>query len=806
MTTPQSPGGGLADAVAEWLSRRPGRAFIAGLLLTAAMAAGMSQLRLETDYEVFFAPEAEEIQRFRAFQNEFGREDTLFFSVSAPAGEPLTGDRGLAAIGELTHRAQSLPYVRRLVSIANYPLVDAAADDIHIAPAYYLEDGAVVTQHTPDEMAERLLRETAIKHKLLSADGNTAGVLATLVFVDDSRAQSAKRAWSETRTLLAEVRERYPDYRFRVTGSTALDAAFEEANKYDLSVLFPAAITTMLLLAALLFRSPLFYLALSLVVGAATVSCLGFAGWAGIPLSSVSITSPVIVIILAIAGLMHLFVASGNEGSGSGNRQQRSRAALGKVLVPTLLTALTTCCGLLMLNFSATPPFRHLGNIAAVGVCAAFLYTFLLGAPVLRFMKSGARTDGFARRAMGALADFVLGPRGRSCALMVSALMVALASGIALNKIDDNYVEYFDSSFEFRRDSDFIDRKLSGIHSLEYSLKAQSGEVFTQPYLQALADFSTWALQQPGVRSVDTVEDAIAQVHRAFNNDDERYRHAPGDRDLIQQYSMLYEMSVPADFDFRNRVSADRGSSRVTLYLSNLSISEIVALERRAGQWLQRHAHFAAESDTEGQAATGTSILFSHIGLNNIYSMLYGTGLLFLMASLLLWLIFRVPAVAASAALANILPALATLGLWGLLVGRLGMGSAAVVAVTLGIMIDDTIHLGHRYLLHRRRGATSHGAIHRALVEVGPALVVTTLILAVGFLLISLSAFQINASMGLVVAATVVLALLFDLLVLPVVLLRFDRAPLPVTAPEPAAAAANTPTIQKELPHVEPIA
>lgn len=773
-----------ADTIADFISRHPWWMLALGLGLTGFLAVGMAQLRLEADYEIFFSPGAEEIQEFRQFQQDFGREDTLFFAMSAPTGESIVREESLKAISEFTQQARAIPHVRRVSSIANYPVVEAQNDTIDIAPAYYIEDGEVVSDRPMAAIESRLLAESTVKHKLLSDDGNTAGILATLVLDEESRSATAGEVWSATQTLLAEMRSNYPGYRFRVTGSTALDAAFAQANEHDLSMLFPAALTVMVLLAAVLFRSLMFYIAMSLVVCSATVSCLGFAGWAGIPLSSVSITSPVIVVILSIAEVMHLFVASRKQEGDT--RQSRNRAAVQKVLVPAALTTVTTMAGLLMLNLSATPPFKHLGNIAAVGVFAAFLYTFLLGAPILRFVRpqgdKATPMDGL----MSSIARFVTGPKGQVTGGVVAVAMVGLSAGVFLNKIDDNYVEYFDKSFEFRGDSDFIDRKLSGIHRLEYSLEAENSNVFSKDYLNAVNAFADWARQQPGVRSVDTIEESIAQVNQAFNNDDTAFRHAPASNDKIQQYSMLYEMSVPQDFDYRHRVSSGRDTSRVTLYLSNLSISEIDALDEKASGWLSNNAYFGDEP-RDAFGATGTSILFSHIGLNNIRDMLWGTGLLFFMASALMWVIFRKPAIAASATVANILPALATLGLWGVLVGRLGMGSDAVVAVTLGIMIDDTIHLGHRYLKGRRQGMDAVDAVSQALMQVGPALVMTTLILVVGFLMISLSAFEINASMGMVVASTVAIALIFDLTVLPAALIRFDTKKQPAIEEIPHA-------------------
>lgn len=756
--------------VAVALSRYPWWAFAIGLIVTMLMAAGIAKLKLEMDYEVFFAPEAPEIIQFRNFQTDFGREDTLFFAISSPSGETLINEHSLLAIDDFTQRARAIPFVRRVASIANYPLVDSANDEINITAAYYVDDGQIVAGRSMAEIEERLLQEATVEHKLLSSDGDSVGILATLVLDGERRATSAKEAWIATESLMSEMRSLYPMYEFRVTGSTALDAAFEQANTYDLSVLFPVAGTLMMLLAALIFRSIMFYIAMSLVVCAAAVSCLGFAGWAGIPLSSVSITSPVIVTILAIAELMHLFVATRQQRDG--DRERRSYAAIKKVFVPALLTTVTTIAGLLMLNFSATPPFRHLGNIASVGVVMAFVATFLLGAPLLRMVSAKSASKTLLDRAVAAIAEFVVTGRGRLSALIVGVGMVLTAGCIFLNEIDDNYVHYFDETFEFRRHSDFIDAHLSGIYSLEYSLKSSSGDIYSAQYLNAVREFSDWARAQPGVRSIDTVEDTIAQVHRAFNNDDEHFRHAPDDSDLIKQYSMLYEMSVPQDFDFRNRVSSESDTSRVTLFLSNLSIAEIAALEDSASNWLVSHPYFGSEP--LHSSATGTSILFSHIGLNNIRSMLFGTLLLFAMASALMWLIFKTPSIAVSATLANIIPALATLGLWGLLVGRLGMGAAAIVTVTLGLMIDDTIHLGYRYTKLKHQGLKTQEAVQSALRQVGPALIVTTLILVVGFLLIAMSSFEINASLGLMVATTVAMALLFDLLILPVTLLKFD--------------------------------
>ncbi len=762
----------VVQKMSVWLGNHPWLSLFIGLLLVAVLSSGMAKLRLETDYKIFFKDSSPEVERFNEFQNNYGREDTLFVSLSAEGKQSIVTADNLLAISDFTLAARSIPHVRKVVSIANFPLVEASDTDIAIYPAFNAngqELNGIDLNYPLNGIAERLLQEPSARYKLISDDENTAGILLTLVLPEESRSSSANEAYTAINELISKNKDLHPYLEYRLTGSIALDAAFAEANEFDLSMLFPAAVTIIVLLASLIFRSIVFYLSLSLVVTASTLACLGFAGWAGIPLSSVSISSPVIVIILAVAEMVHFLVAWRQQQSES--RMQNVAAAIQKIIVPAALTSITTIAGFMTLLFSATPPFQHLGMIASFGIASAFVFTLLLGTPLFSLVRTKKSSDRMLASLCAKVADYSVSRVGKITAVYLSIGMVVISSGIVLNKIDDNYVHYFGESFDFRKHSDFIDEKLTGIYSLEYNLVSETGSVYSDRYLRALRGFSDWAVTQPGVRSVETIEDTIAQVNKAFNGGDSQLRHSPQDNDLIRQYSVLYEMSVPQDFDFSSRVAANEKASRVTVYLSNLSISEIAILEKSVNSYLNKNEYFGGSE----YKATGTSIIFSHIGLNNIYDMLYGTITLFLMAGFLMWIIFRTPAKSILATIANIVPAIVTLGVWGLLVGRIGMGGAAVVTVSLGLVIDDTIHLGYRYLKLRQLGQDAATAMRNTIKSVGPAIFVTTLVLALGFFLISFSAFEINASIGLMVATAVMFALVFDLFVLPAALVTFDQ-------------------------------
>ena len=124
----------------------------------------------------------------------------------------------------------------------------------------------------------------------------------------------------------------------------------------------------------------------------------------------------------------------------------------------------------------------------------------------------------------------------------------------------------------------------------------------------------------------------------------------------------------------------------------------------------------------------------------------------------------------------NIAPALMGFGLWALVVGQVGLAVSVVIAMTLGIVVDDTIHFLSKYLRARReRNMNAEDAVRYAFRTVGVALTVTTIVLVAGFTVISQSNFLVNSQMGALTAVTITIALIVDFLFLPALLIRLDK-------------------------------
>jgi len=171
-----------------------------------------------------------------------------------------------------------------------------------------------------------------------------------------------------------------------------------------------------------------------------------------------------------------------------------------------------------------------------------------------------------------------------------------------------------------------------------------------------------------------------------------------------------------------------------------------------------------------------SSLMFAHIGARNIVAMLEGTFIALLLISAILILALRSWRVGFISLIPNLVPALAAFGIWGLFVGQVGLALSVVSGMTLGIVVDDTVHFLSKYL-HAKRdlGKNSEDAVRYAFSTVGVALWVTSFVLVLGFAILSLSKFELNAGMGLLTAITIALALVADLLFLPPLLLKFTK-------------------------------
>ena len=350
-------------------------------------------------------------------------------------------------------------------------------------------------------------------------------------------------------------------------------------------------------------------------------------------------------------------------------------------------------------------------------------------------------------------------------------MVLVLGFFITRNELNDSFINYFDHRTSFRADTDFTVKNLTGIYQIEYSLGAgESGGISNPAYLAKLDEFAAWYRRQPGVMHVNTLSDTMKRLNMNLHGDAPQWRRLPDNRELAAQYLLLYELSLPYGLDLNNQISVDKSATRFTVSFKNISAREMREIEAAAEGWLRKHA--PAAMFTHGASS---AVMFVHITLRNIQSMLTGTILEFLLIAGALVFALRSVKFGVLSLIPNIIPAVLGFGVWGMMVGRVGLGLSVVTSMTLGIVIDDTVHYLSKYLRARReKGLSTEEAIRYAFSSTGTAMVAASGILIVGFLVLSLSTFELNADMGKLTAITIALALPGDLLFLPAFLMKLD--------------------------------
>jgi predicted RND superfamily exporter protein len=500
---------------------------------------------------------------------------------------------------------------------------------------------------------------------------------------------------------------------------------------------------------------------------------LGLAGWMGISLNAASIGAPVLILTLAVADSIHILVTMFHMMRLGKPRKEAIAEALRINLQAVFLTSITTAVGFLSMNFSEAPPFRDLGNIVAMGVMAAFAYSVLFLPSMLAVLpiRIGSRPDKADDRHCDKLASFVI-LRRKTVFWGMLVVTVVLTGGILNIELNDNFLMYFDDSFEFRRATDFVIDNLAGWDRIEYSLESgEPGGINDPEYLATVEKFANWYRQQPKVVHVSSITDTLKRLNENMHGDDPAYFQVPEQRELAAQYLLLFEMMLPFGLDLNNKITVDRSSTRLTVSFKSLSANEIRAMDDAARQWLKANApeHMMAYG-------TGLSMMWAHITSRNIRSMLSASFLALVLISAILMFAFRSFKLGFISLIPNLAPALMAFGLWGIAIRQVGLGLSVVVSMTIGIVVDDTVHFMSKYIRARREhNMDAVEGVRYAFNTVGTAMWATTVALVAGFLVLTFSHYRMSSDMGFMSAITIALALAMDFLLLPTLLIKVGK-------------------------------
>ena len=617
------------------------------------------------------------------------------------------------------------------------------------------------------------LSDPRIAGSILALNGDVSVVNVTVELPEDGLLEAVAEVAEFARSIAAEAEERFPGLDLRVVGTVMVNQTFVEASLSSQMIFLPASLLLMAVILGLLTRRWAGVATTGMVIVFSIFVSVGLGVWFGLPFSPPVSPAPTIVLMIVVANCVHLLVALQQRLRAGDSKRDAIVEAVRLNLHPVFLASLTTALGFLSMNFSEVPPYRHLGNFVAIGIGASFILsvTFLPAILSLLPMRAPKERRLFRGLSMNRVADFVLHHRKALFAGWL-VVVVAMALGIPRNDLNDVLVHFFDESVEFRQDTDFMDERLSGNTLLEYSLHASSEGGATDPlFLADVANFADWYREQAPVRHVSVITDTFRQLNKSMHGDDPAAYGIPESRELAAQYLLLYELSLPDGLDVNNQIDRSRSATRMSVSTETLYSKDVLELNERAETWLKENAPHVASVNS-----TGPSALFAYIGQRNIQAVLIGTLVVLLAISAILLFALRSLRLGLISIVPNLLPAVLGFGVWGLAVGQVGLSLSVVVAMTIGIVVDDTVHFLSKYRRARHEfGHDPDEAVRYAFDTSGRALFTTTVVLVAGFLIFVFSPFVPTAQVGVLTALIIAFALVADLTLLPALLTALDR-------------------------------
>ncbi|MAR01639.1 MAG: RND transporter [Oceanospirillaceae bacterium] len=758
----------MRDRYFDFIQRHPLLILICSVLFVVAATSGVTRLSFTSDLRAYFSEQNPQLRAFEDMEQRFSKQDSLLFLVSSET-QNLFSPTGLELVERLTDTGWTLPHVQRVDSLQNYQYTTVDGDDLDIDSMYRADE-------LPDDLPalmQKALGERDIPNRLLSEDGQVTSVLLTLNLPDHRTSEATREAVYAAREMLAEVRPQYPDYLIELGGSATSNLTMAEAIQKDIESLLIYAYAVMLVIMLLMLRTFSGVVLTSALIGLSVSTTMGIFGWLGYQLTPPTGFVPTAIMTIAVADTIHILVSYYFNLQQGQSREDALKGSLRINFSPVFITSVTTMIGVLSLNTSDSPPYRDMGNMIAVGVMIAWGLSMTLLPAVIRLLPPPGhyRKEEKPTPWIDSFANLII-RRHKPLFLALLGVVVLCASFIPRNNLTESWHAFYDDTFEIRRTIDHIDETLKSLHALYFIADSGISDGVNQvAFLQQLDGFTEWLRAQPEVVQVTALSDTLKNLNQQLHADDPEWYRVPDSADAAAQYLLLYELSLPLGLGLETTMTSDRSATRLQATLSRTDSAHILQIEDRAVAWAAENAPLL-----NIQEATGLDIVFANLTYRNTRAMIEGTAMALVVITLVMIAVLRSPRMGLISMIPNVFPAIMSYGLWGLISGHVDTATSVVACLSLGIVVDDTVHFLSKYN-HARTdlGKSTEDAIRYAFRTVGVALLITSAILVGGFAVMEFSHFMPSRSMGLLLALTIFVALLIDFLLLPPLLLLTDK-------------------------------
>lgn len=742
-------------------------------LLLAALLTG-KDIPFDNSSERYFVAGDPTLVEYDNLIELFGDNEYLIVGFEATSSESdIFNADTLRDIAKVSDFLEYHEYVTQLRSITNFQFIHGDGDDL--LTDFLIED------------VEDLIGDASAIANTKNILNNETLALDTLITRDFRHTRIAARVEHSDETSAAKVQLVQDLYRFVGEGNLSSDSyilhlsgyplaqeRFETVSAEDIAILIPVMVALMVLILFLSFRSLWATIAPWLVIACGFLLVQETQSYLEIPHTTVdsgALTPTLIIIGIGIT--VHILLEFFNYMHAGFDGKEAARSTIINIWRPAFFTAITTAAGFFALSVTKILPIREFAILGAIGSITLFLFALTILPAVLSFMKKiPANTTrvlnaGIISKITQKIPDFTLRNKNRILLGGLAALLFSIWN-IPNIVIDSNYVTLFKQSSQTRQDIEYFDDTYRGMMNLDIILDSGEEEGIKGPvFLAQLDQIQSWLQQRETLGPINSIADYLKEINQALNGDDPEFYRLPSSPEMAAQLLLLYESSG-ANEDLSDIKDFENRYARLVVPVVNMEASVMHAELNSIEAYLdENYPQFQA-------IITGTMALYTvqdtYISEGMVRSFLIALGII----TLFFIALFK----SVKYGLLSIIPSVLPIVLTGSFAGWLGVpldiSAVIVFAMTMGIAVDDAIHVMSRYLLAKGEGDSTKQSIARAMNESGRAVVFSSIVLVFGFSILCFASFTTIIYVGLFGSIIMTLALVGDLVMLPAILYWAD--------------------------------
>jgi hypothetical protein len=779
----------LALASLIWRFRLPLSVFIVIGALVLSPRANVT--RIDNDITAWFSKDDPVDRDYERFRREFGGTRSLIVALRADSPERLFSGETLRFIRQVTGDIERVDTVQRVDSLATATIVEAIQPQGRLKPAGDDDGGLDVRPlldeaalRSPQEVRRRALRDDLLRGDLVSENGT---VTAIIVSFDEDRIDAVRGGVIQQihdlvdPSLPAGVRAYY-------NGSLEISETYNRITLDNQRKFTPPILLLTVLAIYAAFRSwrktmlAMFAILMSIFWTLGLYSLMGFSYNV---LSSMLVP---LVVVLAIADDVHI-MQRWDEARRRQDNEAAFKETVAHLVTPLFGASVTTALGMLSLATSNVVAVRSFGIGSAVGIMVDFVISLVLVPTLLTWVRHSSKVPPHEQ--------YLLAPLRRvarlSCAHPARVLTISLAIGtvaafgILRLKVDTNHINFFSASHPLGQSARVIDHELSGVYSFQLLLEGPPDSLSTPDALHRMDRLQNELRRFEHVRKVTSVADYVKRINKELNDGKEEASVIPSDPRTIAQELFVFTLGGEGRHELERVVASDYSRAQINVKLQSMS-SDVVLQHVEQADSLAKEA-FAGTGISV--LTTGSGRLFSTLDHYLVDSQLSSFGTAFLTVFGVIFLVFRSWRFGALTIVPNVLPVIAVLGVMGYLDISMNIATVMVASVALGVVDDDTIHFINRYRREVADGVSTDEAIERATIHEGRASLTTAVINSCGYAVLFLSEYKPTAWFGGLLALTMAVAFLAEVLILPPIIKLLPRVfGAPALRRGPAVAAA----------------